>query len=53
MEERSDVAISYIYNELEIASHSFAMTIWYYAKLSKDQLEYHKFSQTIRGTNRC
>jgi len=33
-EEQSDVAIYYDYAELEIASHSFAMTIWYYAKLS-------------------
>ncbi len=31
-EERSDVAILYIFNELEIASHSFAMTEWPFFK---------------------
>gem|GEM_PF-4872314 len=30
------MAISYIYNEFKIASRSFAMTMWYYAKLSKN-----------------
>jgi len=31
-EEQSDVAIFYIFNELEIASHSFAMTEWPFFK---------------------